>query len=294
MGYQDRPYYRDEMSRSPLSRLHGHSVVTWLLVINVAVFIIDSIVTGSQRAGGISPTEWGHYSFARVFGELQLWRVGTYQFLHADLLHLLFNMMALFFMGPLMEGWWGPRRFLAFYLLCGLSGAVVFSVLGFVPGLLEGVGTGSRLVGASGAIYGILIGAAMVFPRLEVSLLFPPVRVKLRTLALVLMGFIFLSLLAGSRGAASDAAHLGGAVLGAVLVRWPGLLDFVNHLSLPQVSRWRQKRRQKQVQKNQQRLDALEGEVDRILDKVNREGLQALSRREKRTLQEATESKRRS
>ncbi len=292
MGYYDRPYYRDEISRTPMSRFTGHSVVIWLLGINVVVFLIDGILFGSRRAHALAPTTWGAYSFSDAILGFEVWRLFTYQFIHANLFHILFNMLGLYFIGPLVEQWWGPRKFLAFYLLSGMGGALLFSTLGAIPGLVE-VAPDQQLVGASGAIFGILVGAAVAYPNLEVTPLFLPFRLKMRTFALIFMGIIFLSLLAGSVGAPSEAAHLGGAVIGFVLMKWPRTLNMFERFQLPRLAKWRQKRRQKQLQRQREREDHLEAEVDRILAKVNREGLHSLNRRERRTLQEATESKRR-
>src|SRR5690606_25472364 len=155
MSFHDRPYYRDEPQAGFMSqRLSGHSMVTWLLAINIIVFVLDAILTGSRRAAMASPSYWGAFDIERGVYGLQLWRWITYQFIHADFFHILFNMIGLFFFGRLMEAWWGSRRFLAFYLLCGTVGAVLYTVLALsAPGVIfppdaEGYARVIPLVGA--------------------------------------------------------------------------------------------------------------------------------------------------
>ena len=290
MAFSDRAYYREDTEPTWRRGLTTMSVVTWLLVINAAVFVLDSILTGSTRAGGVSLSYWGVFQFDVVFHKGQVWRLFTYQFLHADFWHILFNMLGLYFFGPAIEGWLGSRRFLAFYLLCGVSGAVVYSVLGLVPGLLPGGNLGV-LLGASGSLFGILVASAVLFPHQRVMLLFPPVPMSMRTMALVFLGIAALSLIVGSQNAGGEAAHLGGAVLGFVLIKWPGSLRWTEGLSMPR--RPAGERFAKQAAKRREQEQQEQAEVDRILDKVREHGLQSLTRAEKKALQRATDRQRR-
>ncbi len=289
MGWEDRDYSREESSVGFAHRLSGHSAVTWLLVVNCIVFVLDAILTGSSRAGTLSPTFWGCFNVDLALRDLQVWRWFTYQFLHLDFFHLLFNMIGLYFFGPLMEQWWGSRRFVAFYLLCGACGAVVFTLLSFVPGLIPS-GRGGILVGASGSIFAILVGCAALFPRHRVQLIFPPIPMSMRTMAMIFLGLAVISLAVGSRNAGGEAAHLGGAALGFLFVKSPRLLGWVERLRLPRRDphqRW--ERQARQAQQDRMREQA---EVDRILDKVREHGLHSLTRAEKRALQRATDRQR--
>jgi len=294
MGWEDRDYYREPAGGGIGGRLTGHSVVTWLLGINAVVFLLDSVLSSGSRTGSwASLSAWGNFNIAQGIFGFQFWRLVTYQFLHADFFHILFNMIGLYFFGPMLERWWGSRRFVAFYLLCGISGAAVMMGLAAVPGLL-GVTTGTPLVGASGSLFGILAGAAVLYPHQRVMLLFPPVPMTLRTMALVFLGLATLSLIAGSPNAGGEAAHLGGALLGWVLVRHPRWLDFADGggRSGPAGSPLgRLKRKLAESQRRQ--LEEEDREVDRILEKVRRQGLQSLSRKEKKLLARATERQRR-
>lgn len=290
MAWDDRDYYRDEQRAGPMNRLGAQSVVTWLMVLNVVVFVIDSIFTGSARAGALSLSRWGNFNIDDAVHSLQLWRWFTYQFIHADLLHLLFNMIGLYFFGPLMEQWWQARRFLAFYLLCGACGAVVFTILAWIPGVLPG-GTGGYVVGASGSLFGILAACAVLFPTQRVQLLFPPIPMSMRTLALVFLGISALSLIAGSRNAGGEAAHLGGAALAVLLVTRPGLLRWAEGIKLPRRDGAASAR--SRTSKQRQADARQDAEVDRILDKVRAHGLHSLTKAEQRTLQRETSRQRR-
>lgn len=290
MGVYDREYYREQSGNPFVSRLQGGSVVLWLLGINFAVFLLDSVLTGSKRGSGLSPQWWGNFNIEQGIFGLQIWRLFTYQFLHDGILHLLFNMMVIYFFGPLMEKWWGSRRFLAFYLLCGASGAVVYTLLALVPELLPGVGL---MVGASGCAFGILVGCAVLYPHQRVMLLIPPIPLSMRTLALLFLGIATLSLLAGARNAGGEAAHLGGAALGFLLIKYPHWLSFSSRMSLSRLHAAQENRERRSDERQMRRTEQLDKEVDRILSKVKEQGIHSLSAAEKRILQRATNHQRR-
>src|SRR5205823_5135577 len=121
------------------------SVTTWLIVVNVGVFVLDGLLRrhyqpvvydedGFPRAPGpffgMGPLSvLGHFSIETAIYHFQIWRLVTFQFLHSGLGHLLGNMLALFLFGPIVESHFGPRRYFAFYLLCGIAGAASFVIL---------------------------------------------------------------------------------------------------------------------------------------------------------------------
>ena len=299
MAWQDREYYRDESSSFGGfgSRLRGASVVQWLLGINCVVFLLDAVLSsGSRTPWWMSPSILGEFSIQSAIYRVQLWRFVTYQFLHFGLFHVAVNMIGLFFFGPMIERWWGSRRFLAFYLLCGTCGAVIFSLIGILapeviyPADAPGEVTTAPLVGASGSLFGILVACAVLYPQQRVMLLIPPIPMSMRTMALFFLGLAALAVIVGADNAGGQAAHLGGALLGFVLVKNPRRLDWADRLSPSAiqsgVNQGRFERRQRQQRQQQ-------AEVDRILDKVSQHGLQSLTRKEKKTLSRATEQKRR-
>jgi membrane associated rhomboid family serine protease len=166
----------------------------------------------------------GYFSAVKAIHHLQVWRFITYQFLHANVSHIFFNMLALYFFGPLIESYLGSRKYLAFYLLCGIAGAVMYLVL-WQLGLLGDTGPYTQLIGASAAIFGVLIAAARVAPDSTVMLFFPPIPMKLKVLAWIMIGIAVYTIFTSGDNAGGEAAHLGGAALGAFLIWQPQLLD---------------------------------------------------------------------
>ena len=221
------------------------SITTWLIVINIAVFLIDSYlqqqrVSDVLREAGeqvrrvppgirqsvsrqiVGPLEqWGYFSMTKAITELQLWRFITFQFLHADLGHLFSNMLSLFLFGPIVESYFGYRRYLAFYLLCGIAGAASYLLLLAVHIL---AGASVPLVGASAGIFGVLVAGAVLAPNVTILLMFPPIPIKLKYLALILVGWATYVALNNGTNAGGQAAHLGGAALGYAFIRYPQLL----------------------------------------------------------------------
>jgi membrane associated rhomboid family serine protease len=235
-----------------------------------------------------------HFSTKKVVGGAQLWRLIGFQFLHADMLHLMFNMIALYFFGPLIEGVLGGKRYLAFYLLCGIAGGLMYLLLnlagyvwvdslGFVevPGLLFNA-AGTPLIGASAGVFGVLVGGAFLAPNVMV-LLFFVLPMRLATVAWVLIAISIGSIIIGTANAGGEAAHLGGALAGFGLIRHPDRLhrffDWLGRFD-PTSSHFR-----KSVPRQEH---ASRDEVDRILAKISREGLGSLTKREKKILQQGS------
>lgn len=288
MGIADRDYHRQDRRESSgfLSQLTP--VVKWLLVLNLGIYFLDVILESPDGARPLR--EFGIFTIHSAVFQLKLWKFVTFQFLHGSLGHVFFNCMALFFFGPWMERWWGARKFLAFYLLCGVAGGVFFWLLVSL-GLLPGDDAYSQLLGASAGIYGILIGVAVVAPDLRVRLLLPPIELSMRQLAIALMVIAVVSIVfkvGGNEG--GQAGHMGGAILGFFLVRYPWLLGsgrdpeiirpkVVTHKPLSKL------RPRTELEKDQDTA------VDKILDKISREGFQSLTQEERDFLQKASNSK---
>lgn len=178
-------------------------VVKNLLIINVAVFILQNIIPE------LTAYLYLYNVNTSLFRPYQLF---TYMFAHGGFMHLFFNMLMLAFTAPVLETFWGSNRFLQFYLITGM-GAAVFSV--FIDWFTGG-GAGAML-GASGAIYGVLMGFGMLFPNLEVMLLIPPMPVKAKYLVFVLGGITFLM---DRSGNVAHFAHLGGIVVAWILIKF--------------------------------------------------------------------------
>jgi membrane associated rhomboid family serine protease len=243
--------------------------VKWLLIINVVVFLIE-VFSGQMENGAENYfEEWGAVYPITWTLVAEVWRLVTYQFLHGGLGHVIFNMLGLFFLGPKLEAYWGVKKFVTYYLLCGAIAGLVYTALA-----LSGILTAGVLVGASGSILSILAACAILFPGDIIFLLIFPM--PIRVAALILMG-IFVVLAFMGPNAGGNVAHLGGMAGGAAYI-WLG----------PKLRTLFTGRRRSAWDKKMEQQRRLQIEVDRILDKVHEEGLGSLSRDEKKLLQEAT------
>jgi membrane associated rhomboid family serine protease len=218
MGIYDRDYYRDEAPRRSFGNFSTTSVTTWLIVINVVVFILDQM--------HVQPLfYWGYFSSEMALNHLQLWRFVTYEFLHANGRHVFGNMLGLYFFGPMVEAHWGKPRYIVFYLVCGVAGALSYLLLTALHVL--GSTPYSPMIGASACVFGVLIAGATVAPDTTVMLIFPPIPMKLKTMAWLMVGLAAYTVLNSGPNAGGEAAHLGGALLGFVLIRNPQWLSWI-------------------------------------------------------------------
>ena len=188
-------------------------VTTSLIVANVAMFLLSTSVGGLLDPLALWPIGATRYTGLGF----QPWQLVTYAFLHGSMLHLLFNMFALYMFGGAIEQVFGSRRYLAYYLVCVVSAALAQLLVakltgGFYP-----------TVGASGGVFGLLLAYGLYFPNNRVMLLFPPIPMPARVFVLV---YAVLELVMGVTGAQSGVAHfahLGGMVGGYLMLRfWRG------------------------------------------------------------------------
>jgi membrane associated rhomboid family serine protease len=278
MGLYDRDYTRESFGfgsqYAPQMRMtfpRMTPMVKKLLIINVAVFLPCFLIVGLDRV----IFRWFSVDPANGWMWLQLWRPITYQFLHGGPMHIFMNMLVLYFFGPVLERFWGSKKFLIFYLVCGAMGGLFYPLLAHVGWLPK-----AQLVGASGSILGMLAAAAILFPNMRVFVwgIFP---VKITVLALIIAGISIITLLRPDRytNAGGEAAHLAGMVAGALYVLSESRLA---KLKLRVHSgRWEKKMA---AQRN------LQMEVDRILQKVHQSGIHSLTSKEKKILKKATEA----
>ena len=234
MGIYDRDYYRQPNCSSSFGGISLWSMNTKLIAINITVFLVESVLQRSDAADFLS--DWGAFTINSAIVHLQIWRFVTFQFLHAGLGHIAGNMIALYFFGPMIESYFGSRRYLIFYLLCGFAGPVMYMLL-WASHLLNYT-TFVPMVGASAGIFGVLIAAAEVAPDTQV-LVYGILPVRLRMLAWVLLAIaaytvIFQSNLMGSN-AGGQAAHLGGAAAGYLLIKNQRVLDKLNFKRRPRM-----------------------------------------------------------
>jgi len=182
---------------------------TWIIAANVIIFITDVLTYGKlTRYGALSG-----YGIRHV----QFWQLITYQFLHAGPWHLIFNMLWLYFLGPLVEWRFGKGRFLFFYLICGLAGGGCFLLQWYLRDRLTG--QDSMLVGASAGIFGVMAAAVKLAPGVMIRMWFPPIAITLRIMFWIMVGIAAITIYTGGFNGGGEAAHLGGAAMGAILVR---------------------------------------------------------------------------
>ncbi len=191
-------------------------VVRNLIIANVLVFVLQLLMPLSLD----SCIEF-QYS-PGLTGLISLWKMDscafrpfqffTYMFAHGGIWHIAFNMMALASFGPILESYWGDKKFLLFYIATGVGAGIIYSLVDY---FVYPSAAGSML-GASGAIYGILMAFGLLFPNLEVTMLFPPIPMKAKYMVFII-GFITFAL--DRSGNVAHIAHFGGAFIAFVIIK---------------------------------------------------------------------------
>ena len=270
------------MAYSSFGNPFGFSLTPWvkrLILANAVVFVVTLAFSGLVPYLALVPT--------RLL--TQPWSVLTYMFVHAGFLHLLFNMLGLFFFGPPLEQRWGSREFLKFYLLAGAGGA-----------LLSLIFPHQMIVGASGAVYGVMVAYAMFWPDNPIYFwgIFP---IKAKWLVLGLVALSAFNAVSGGGSGVAHLAHFGGAAAAFLYLKSPWAPSPWGEVpaSRKKPREWRvfsstgpEPRREPQrspakvahLVEERRVLD----EVDRILDKISESGLASLTEEERRQLDDAS------
>ncbi|MCZ7601469.1 MAG: rhomboid family intramembrane serine protease [Melioribacteraceae bacterium] len=309
MSQYDRDYFRP-------SGFGGFSffppIIKNLLVINIAVFFLQMIFDNISF-GGIP----GWYFINKYFAlnpltgldqagqpyNFQIWQLFTYQFLHGGFMHLFFNMFALWIFGVELENLFGSRKFLFYYLMCGVGAGLLHI---FASPIFDSIS--APTIGASGAVYGVLIAFGMLFPDRYVFLLFPPMPVKAKYLIAFYIVIEFMSV--GSDNYVAHLAHLGGAFFGFVFIlldkrknfdidgMYRKVKDIFTSPSKDSSTSFRKPKRGFRTgtvedaefyEINSKKDQEVSQEViDEILDKISKSGYQNLTEKEKRILFEAS------
>ena len=184
------------------------------------IVVINSVVWLAQVLGsrmGIDLEQLGGVSVDGFVGGLRIWEPFTYMWLHAtdNILHLLFNMLFLWMIGPQLEMVWGSRRFLRFYLQCGVGAGFVIVAWNALCSLWNPIAWYAPTVGASGAIYGVVTAFSLLWPDRTIMLLIPPMPIRAIWFVPLLL---VMDTLLGSRNV-SVIGHLGGALVAAGILR---------------------------------------------------------------------------
>ncbi len=270
------PYYYS--GERPQMRFGGGGLtpmVKRLIIANVVVFIFQIVLgsTASRQFTGL----FGLVP-AFVIRKLMFWQFFTYMFLHGGIGHIAINMFVLWMFGCDLEREWGEKKFLHYYLITGIGAGFVY--------YLSAVNSGIPTIGASGAIFGVLVAFGMTFPERVITLLFFfifPVNMKAKHLVILVAGVEFLSYLSyGKADGIARFAHLGGMLVGYLYLktgrRGSGEIPSWSNLSF-QLSQWRIRQRAKQREAREKEED-----IDAILDKISRRGMGSLTPGEKRIL----------
>jgi membrane associated rhomboid family serine protease len=282
-----------------------------LLIINGVVFLLQFLLN-NMVIGGLPGwyviNKWfalnplNGYDAAGQPYNFQVWQLITYQFMHGNFSHILFNMFALWMFGMEIENLWGSKKFLYFYLSAGVVAGLLHL---FLSPLLGG---GSAVtIGASGAVYGVLAAFALLFPNRYIFLyFFIPVKAKYLIAGMILLEFLLVDS-AGS--GVAHLAHLGGALMGLIWILVDSSIDadikrFIKHTphnksrpnnpfsSIAQKFKGKDKQIEDatfyEVKDRKQTDEITQEEIDAILDKISKSGYQNLTEREKKILFEAS------
>lgn len=246
-------------------------MVKALLISNLVLYFADVLFFD------FAIRDRGAFSIGDAIYKMKIWEFVTFQFIHGNVGHVLANSIGLFFFGPYVERGLGSLKFLVYYLTCGVGGAVFFVMLAFL-GILPSLSMESSLVGASAGIYGMIVAVAVLAPQMRVALLFPPITLTMRNLALVVIAIAVGVIVFGiGDNEGGEAGHLGGAIVGYLLISMvPAFgVDACRAVGRP-------KRRFEPKIRPRTEMDLhTASEVDLILDKISREGFQSLTDEER-------------
>jgi membrane associated rhomboid family serine protease len=253
-----------------------------LLIANTVAFALTWVI------GSGFVFEWFSFQPTKVL--FRPWTPFSYMFLHGDFWHVFINMLVLFFFGPPLESKWGSREFVRYYLICGLGGVALSFLFVSYP-----------IIGASAAVYGVMLAFAMVWPDAPIYVwgIFP---VKAKWLVALLVLVTFTSAFGGAGGGIAHFAHLGGFAAGLLYLKtdWRASQTIQNMGKAARARRFAivpreeqeaaagAQRRRSDDSGEKKTLDA----VDRVLDKISAEGMASLTEQEKQLLDEVSKKHR--
>jgi membrane associated rhomboid family serine protease len=285
-----------------------------LLVINILAWLATWVL---QRSGIDLNAMLGLHFF--LASDFRLYQFLTYMFLHGGFTHLLFNMFALWMFGSVIERVWGSKKFLFYYIICGLGAGIVQEMVQYASYSIQGLGAyeyvsagGVRMsmdsyinlwttIGASGAVYGILLAFGMIFPNERLFIIPIPFPIKAKWLILGYIVIEVVSAMSGPGDGVAHMAHLGGMFFGFLLIRYWSKhpdssqrsgQDFFENLKRKYEERQRNQRmhaeptdsRRETDEEYNMRQRQNQEEIDAILDKIRKSGYDSLTKEEKQKL----------
>jgi len=219
-------------------------VIQWLLVANIGIFFFEIIL---KTFWGVSAYNWFVLAFglvpSAVTHGLRIWQPFTYLFLHdgSTIWHILTNMFVLFMFGRELELVWGRMRFLQYYFLTGVGAGLINVIVNTIPVFWGHPPSDVPTIGASGAIFGILLACAILFPDRQVIMFPIPIKMTMRTFVIVMIVFEFLGTFGLGGSNISHVCHFGGMLVGWVYLRRGSFLYGVRNT----VTDWQNKRNRK-------------------------------------------------
>ncbi|HUL44982.1 MAG TPA: rhomboid family intramembrane serine protease [Bacteroidota bacterium] len=271
-------------------------VIKWLLISNVGVFLFEALF-GVLRLHGtpLSGAVLSSFPLYPLGDGFQIWQLFTYMFMHGGFMHLFLNMFALWMFGMQLENDWGSRKFFFYYMLCGIGAGLSNLLIGPL------FGPAGPTVGASGAIYGVLLAFGMVYPDQPIFIYFL-LPIRARYFVLIYIGIEIYAGVTGSADGVAHFAHLGGAAVGFIYlmidqrrIPFQGILEktrnrFVRSGYVNQYSKNEHARvsdaQYFDIHDDEERVD--QARIDEILDKISQNGYQSLTEQEKKILFEAS------
>ena len=266
--------------------IFGYQLTPWvkrLLIANTIVFALTSVI------GRGFVLDWFSFQPTKIF--IRPWTPLTYMFLHGDLWHLLMNMLGLFFFGTHLESKWGSREFIRYYLVCGLGGVALSFLFLTNP-----------TIGASAAVYGVLLAFAMTWPNAPIYVwgIFP---IQAKWLVGFFVVVSFINAFGAAGGGVNHFAHLGGFAAGFLYLKadWRASQAIQGIQKAARGGRRfaivpREEQEEATSGLNQESVDAAEettlDAVDRVLDKISAEGMASLTEQEKQLLDQVSKKHR--
>ncbi len=258
----------DSFGQNSSFKSQTKSVVNILIIINICVFILINIFRNVpwMMYLGLVPN--------LVLSKFMIWQFVSYLFIHAGLWHLVLNMLMLWMFGSVIENAWGSKKFLRYYFFTGIGAglcSVIFAYNSAYP-----------VVGASGAIFGMLVAFAIMFPE-SVILLFFIFPMKMRYAAMVLAGINLFGALSNPGSGVAYIAHLGGGIFGYIYFKNEVIKRVLSGFSIRNLQ---QVQKKKQEVKKQKEVIDINKRVDEILDKISSQGMDSLTVKERKILEQ--------
>lgn len=215
----------------------------WLLITNISIFVVSYILQAS--GAGFFLQNFALVP-AQVVQTFAVWQLVTYMFLHAGIGHILWNMLGLWMFGVEIERLWGTKRFLQFYFMCGIAAGLTVVIMAYLFH-----GTDTSTVGASGAIYGVLMAYGLMFP--DRTILFGfliPIKTKyfLMIIGAILLLQSYTATVGGQSGSIAVIAHLGGLLAGYLFLRGKRLRTQIQQPITSGLEQWKLRRAKKKFQ----------------------------------------------